>query len=181
MTRRKDFNFYLYNTAFESSKYVSAVNAVRYDSDSVMVTNSEFFTDEDPEHVIHRVKNGVFMSFEKLYSLVLDCEMDFIRVEECLTFAVRHELGHVLDMRRAIGQKIDIVDEFEKENAFDVNVRCRKNASLKSRLTALLRYHEEMPAEKRANDLAGITRENIIKFFENTHATEIRSKKRPWR
>lgn len=181
LERGKNFNFYLYNTAFESSKYTEELNAVRHDVDSLMVTYSEFFTNGDPNQIIQQVRNRIFMSFEKLYSLVLDCEMDFNRVTECLTFVLRHEFGHVLDMQRFIGQNIDIVDDLEKENTMDLGIRGRKNMSLKNRLNAQIRYHEEKPAEKRANEIAGITRENIIKFFENTHLTEIRSKKRPWR
>lgn len=167
--------FTIYNTAFDI-KYPSDIEHVRKLTDTRMValftplgTHDKDKSDE--EQIVSGLRCGIFMSYEMLYSLLIDCELDFNNALESMKFSLRHELGHVIDHYQSdIGITVSEwnrgYEQGEKESL--CIPKLRQNASYKNRLR-WYRMYNELPSEKRANDAVGITNEDIVADWKRTH------------
>lgn len=167
---------YFYTTRFVNPYPDHIVSAVRRAIDGRMVT---FLTacgriDEMTpvlEQIVEQVGGGVYMSYEKLYSLVIDCQLNFDNVLKCMEFTLRHEMGHVIDknvmcLGKTVGEWNRIHDIEVTELRKFPNLR--KNASYENRLKWYKEYLQ-IPQEKRANEYVGITDEDITADWERTH------------
>lgn len=156
--------FTIYTTNFyekHSNPEIEFLRDSKDNNSAFMTTLSECMGNPD-DMIIQYIKSCVYMSYENLFELVLDCEMRWDDVLESLKHAVRHELGHVLYARETyIGRPHDEWLEYIQEtNGYDIKL-LRKNASLKNRIQFILDYMH-IPHEKKANDIVGITDEDII-------------------
>lgn len=109
----------------------------------------------------------VYMCYQELFELIIDCNMDFDKALESMKYMLRHEFGHVLVYKkRFIGKEYGYyLSCLEKLKADYVSMpKLRKNASLKSRLAYDLKYMH-LPDEAAANEEVGITDEDIIANF----------------
>lgn len=111
--------------------------------------------------------NKVYMSFQELFELVIDCHMDYDKALESMKYLIRHEIGHILSYRemfvgKRYGESQKYNDELEAE--YENVPKLRKNASLKSRKTYSLAYMH-VTHERLANEAVGITDEDIIADF----------------
>lgn len=122
------------------------------------------------DRIIEDIDSRVFMSWTQLYQLIIECRLDFKDVYESMKFTLRHELGHILDHRRFIGKTTKEWNEMcdEYKHLQNMIPRLRRNASYQKRLEWYLMYNQQ-PVEKVANDLVGITEEDIIADYKRTH------------
>lgn len=171
-----------YNTSFDTPYGDEIVNAVRYNVDAMMATvivacndAVDYDTTDIPvdERIVGNIWAATYMSYENLYGLILECEMDFDRVNRCLKFIMRHEMGHIIDKHlnfvgKTAGEwNLGYAKVSEEEASMP---KLRKNASYASRLKWLRRYFQ-LPAEKLANELAGITDDDIVEYWRLTMDT----------
>lgn len=176
-----------YNTQFNSPYPDEIVDAVRYNVDAMMVTviiacNDAVNYDETDTpmeaRIVGNIWGATYMSYENLYGLILECEMDFDRVDRCLEFMMRHEMGHVIDKQlNFVGKTIGEWNlGYEKVKQEEASMpKLRKNASYASRLKWLRQYFQ-LPAEKLANELVGITDEDIVEYWRMTMDTSQRGR-----
>lgn len=105
-----------------------------------------------------------------MYFRIIQCNLDFDKVIESLKFSIRHEVGHIIHLRKTyIGTKYAILkkdqDEYLKQK---ISLpKLRKNASNKSLIEWTFKFFE-IPMEKAANEAVGITKDDIIKDCERT-------------
>lgn len=126
--------------------------------------------DED-DNIIKSIECGVYWSYEDLYRLLIECELDYYRAFESVKFTLRHEMGHILDYKnRFIGKNIEewINHSSGCEQAETLIPKLRKNASYMKRMRWYLMFNS-LPCERQANELVGITEQDIIDDFKRTH------------
>lgn len=170
-------SFIIFNSSFihhESSK-IEWVRTTLYRNDIRMLTVSTPRTNADSEcphddEIIEDVIVDIYISNEQLYFLLIECNLDFDKAFECMKFGIRHEVGHIINIRKSyIGAPIRIwkksFDEYSNHNLS--LPKLRKNASNKSVIQWTLKYLE-IPMEKAANEAVGITKDDIIKNCERT-------------
>lgn len=122
--------------------------------------------------VIEDINAHIYMSYEQLYQLMIECRMNLDDLMKSMKFTIRHELGHILYYRnRFIGKTIREWNEHavEQDNGYKHAKKLRKNASFESRLNWYIYYNTELPYEKAANDAVGITVQDIIDDYYRTH------------
>lgn len=164
----------IYDTRFDQT-YPESMADIRMIHDARMVTLFTARGYNDPnipvdDQIVEEVSGGVFMSREKLYSLIIECELDFEKALECMKFTLRHELGHVIDvLRSCIGITVREWNERASSEKGEEKLipEMRKNASKENRLKWYLQY-SDLPREKKANEAIGITKDDIIQDWSNT-------------
>lgn len=121
---------------------------------------------ESIDRIIEYIEGSVYMSYQRLFEILIDCELDFSKVLETMKFTLKHELGHIIAKQRFVGESIKYWnDQCDAENEDYKNFpKLRKNASVKNRLKWLLSYNE-LPEERAANNAVGITKDDIIADF----------------
>lgn len=109
-----------------------------------------------------------YVGYEALYRLIIECELDFDRVKACLRFVMRHEMGYAIGKHmRLVGKTIKDWDLENDRHRLDRTTlpKLRKNASHNSRLN-WLRCYFELPDEKTANDIIGITDDDVVEHCQ---------------
>ncbi len=142
---------------------------------SRMVTVCQSLGNNDPKippekRIVEDVDAHVYMTYQSLYQLIIECRLDFDEIYESMKFTLRHEMGHILDHRQYIGRTCkEWNDKCDKNKILQKQVpHLRRNASYKKRLEWYLMYNQN-PVEKVANDFVGITEEDIIADYKRTH------------
>lgn len=165
-----------YTTRFINPYPDNIVSSIRNAVDARMITlltacgTIDEVTPAD-DQIVEFVGGGVYMSYENFYALIIDCQLNFDNVLECMRFTLRHEMGHIIDKNiQCLGKT---VREWNRINDIEVaNLKkfpkMRKNASYENRLK-WYREYLQIPQEKRANDYVGITDEDIIADWSRTH------------
>lgn len=146
------------------------VRKARKSANATMVTissatsNRSFAVTDDS--IITEVESKTFMSYERLFLLLIECDLDFDKASRCLRFLLRHEFGHVLNKRRYIGKPVkEWVDDKDKcDDIIKSLPKLRRNASNKNKIDWSLLYNNEVPGEKLANVEVGITDDDIIEY-----------------
>lgn len=121
--------------------------------------------------IISHVTGAVYWSYESLYRLLIECELDYDRTFESMKFTLRHEMGHILDYKkRFIGQNIQSWNKYNEDSVVQNKLMptLRRNAKYENRLRWYLIFNS-LPAEKNANNEVGITEQDIIDDFKRTH------------
>lgn len=166
----------IYTTRFVNPYPDNIVSSIRNAVDARMITlltacgKIDETTPVD-DQIVKSVGGGVYMSYENFYALVIDCQLNFNNVFECMKFTLRHEMGHIIDKNiQCLGKT---VREWNKINDIEVaNLKkipkMRKNASYENRLKWYKEYLQ-IPQEKRANEHVGITEDDIIADWKRTH------------
>lgn len=118
--------------------------------------------------IVEDTLTEAYVSYESLYRLIIDCGLDFDKVEILLRFIMRHEMGYAITKHtRLVGKTIaDWNSENDRHRLELVTLpKLRKNASYNSRLNWLRQYFE-LPDEKVANDIVGITDDDIVEYWQ---------------
>lgn len=144
-------------------------NALTYEFAGQMVTKTTVTTESD---TIVDMCFHVYTSYESLYGVIIDHNMDYDESLKDLMFVTRHEVGHMLLNRKYIGKSLGEWNEHRKVTSDEYNsrmkVRLRKNASYKTRLDWFIDYMDS-PVEKAANEAVGITTEMCIENFNTVY------------
>lgn len=164
----------IYNTHFDKP-YSDELVIIRREEDASMITLfSACGTPQTDipyeDQIIESIHSEVFMSYERLFELIIECELDFTDVTECLKFMMRHEMGHIIDMnKRFIGKTVNDWNEYSAQSIAEMAKvpKMRKNASPRNREQWFLMYNR-LPGEKAANDAIGITEEDIRNYCRMT-------------
>lgn len=170
------YPFTLYTTNFDKPYTDDMIRDIRYSTDYRMITvlvacGTNNIDIPLADRIVTEIGGGVFMSYEELYSLIIECELDFEKALESMKFALKHEMGHIIDAHVIrIGNNIEEWNkniEINNEESKKVS-KLRKNASYENRLKWYKEYFQ-IPQEKRANDYVGITEDDIIADWARTH------------
>lgn len=127
---------------------------------------------DDSSDIIKEIIGEIYMAYEDLYLLIIELGMDRNKIMESMKFNLRHELGHVISYNNILrGKTLDDFEEIHMEYERDVSnmKRPRKNASFDSRFKWWLNYHTNIHLEKLANDVVGITEQDLIDEFHRTN------------
>lgn len=168
-----------YNTEFDKPYADEDVNIVRKEIDNRAITVLTACGQNNPEippseQIVESVFSRTFMSYESLYNLMIECELNFRDIDDSLEFILSHEMGHiVVANQQYIGMTAGEWNTMHDECIAQVNSlpKLRKNASYKNRLKWFQSYFN-IPAEKAANAAVGITNADIIKHFQRLREKE---------
>lgn len=155
-----------------TGKYTSAITMARDRVKFNLLTVSHPLAEPGPDgdDIIVGLMTGIYMSYESLYEVIINCRLDFDLAYESMKFCIKHEIGHILDDQHFIGRSIsewnNDADNILK--SYNNMRKLRKNASYKSRLQWWLDYNH-LPSELAANNLVGITDNDIIEEYMRTH------------
>lgn len=125
----------------------------------------------DDNNNIESLSYHVYWSYEDLYRLLIECDLDYDKTFESIKFTLRHEMGHIIDYNsRFIGKNINDWNKYvsDCEEIEQVIPKLRKNASYEKRMQWYLIYNS-LPCEKQANEAVGITQQDIIDDYKRTH------------
>lgn len=169
--------FYTIDVCYDYSELSGFIDTL---NGSKMLTLQTIFGHTDPDieddyQVIETISSQVLMSYQSVFEVILDCNMNFEDAERYLIHVMRHEIGHILDRNiRFVGKYVkewnDAIDFYEKQQKeFNKKHKLRKNASTKSARQWIIDYHHLIDEEVNANRLAKIDDQQIIEAFEITH------------
>lgn len=129
-----------------------------------LITIDEVNVYDDGNKDIKKMVGHIYMPYEQLYQLLIECDLDYDKTFECMKFTIRHEVGHIIAANNKYVGKHP--DEWNKHcnDGFDYSnfPKVRKNATFENRCKWFVKYNFEIPAEKEANEAVGITPEEII-------------------
>lgn len=90
----------------------------------------------DDDDNIERLSYHVYWSYEDLYRLLIECELNYDKAFESIKFTLLHEMGHIIDYNtRFLGKTVDDWNKYvsDCEQAEQLIPRLRKNASYKKK------------------------------------------------
>lgn len=139
-----------------------AINYFRNNKGRMFAISSCTPQGDDPDgDIVEEVRSVIYIPFENIYGHIIDCELDFDKVFEAMKFVIRHEIGHIIEARKNIGISVDEWNKRAKEIFEEPDY---SNSSDEEKMKYWLEYNE-IESEKKANNNVGITREEIIEYF----------------
>lgn len=117
--------------------------------------------------VMHDIRAVIYMSYQAVLELVIDCLLDFNDAKICVTTLLKHEFGHVLVASKFIGKTTK--EYFEDHNSkiheyeeFERKIK-RRNCSIKNNIKTFMEYNS-ISGENDANEMTGVTKIDLINY-----------------
>lgn len=95
-----------------------------------LITIDEVNVYDDGSRDIKKMVGHIYMPYEQLYELLIECDLDYDKTFECMKLAIRHEVGHVIAYNnKYVGKHPDEWNKHCNEgNGYDNFPKLRKNA-----------------------------------------------------
>lgn len=120
----------------------------------------------DKFNVIYDIDAIIYVPVEQILRNLIDFDLNTEILIEYYDVIIRHEIGHIIHIKNSFigsttGEVEDMMDEVM--NMESDMPKLRRNASLKSRINWIKNWFS-LPAEKMANDLGGVSMDEIIRL-----------------
>lgn len=163
-------------SAYPDDKYATVNEPYRRivtkESPSV-IFNSAMCTITSPtviDDIVTDVISNVYLTYQSIYETFINTRLNAWTAIDSINFQTRHEIGHVVCDQSLIGKTVDEWNNNSagQDAAYESLPKLRRNASYDSRLKWYLMYNQ-LPIEKMANEIMGITEEDIIEDYKRLH------------
>lgn len=135
----------------------------------------EKYDPNDESAVITFLKATIYIPESTIKELIYRCHHKPWNISFCIEFIVRHEIGHVIDFSRYIGEKL--IDCKKDINDYTEILNRVKSVSYDNSNNITLEKWKELnktSIESNANNIANITNKEIEKFYKLMIGRKIR-------